>query len=77
MTIVYKLYHIYNRGSDGEGDDDEETKLIGIYSTKEKAEAAILRVKDKPGFRDYPDGFEIFEHTLDRDGWVDGFTTVW
>lgn len=69
--IVYKLYHIRTRP---DGEDDE--KLIGIYTTEEKAKAAIERVKGAPGFRDYPDGFEIFEHRLDEDGWVEGFISA-
>lgn len=66
--IVYKLYHIREKE---DGNDDE--KLIGIYTTEEKAKAAIQRVIGKPGFRDHPDGFQIFDHLLDRDGWTEGF----
>ena len=66
--IVYKLYHIRTR-QDGEGDE----KLIGIYTTREKAEAAIQRVVGMPGFRDFPNDFEISKHTLDEDGWREGF----
>ena len=47
--------------------------FLGVYRTHEDAEAAVLRVKDKPGFRDTPDGFEIFEHVLGRDGWTEGY----
>jgi hypothetical protein len=68
--IVYPLWHVYVRES-----GEEEQKLIGIYSTRANAEAAIERLKDKPGFKDYPQCFEIFEHTLDRDGWTEGFFT--
>ena len=38
-----------------------------------KATAAILRLRDQPGFRDWPGGFRIFHTPLDRDGWTDGF----
>lgn len=66
--IVYMLYHITKRV---EGGDDE--KLIGIYSTEENANAAVRRVRDMPGFKHAPEGFEIFEHVLDRDGWTEGY----
>jgi homoserine kinase type II len=56
-------------------DDIEENKLIGVYDSREKAQAAQARVCDKPGFRDYPDGFLIDEAVLNRDEWTDGFVT--
>jgi hypothetical protein len=37
----------------------EETKFIGLYSTRENANAAIRRLKCLPGFQDYPDGFFV------------------
>jgi len=66
--IVYQLYHIREKG---DGADDQ--KLIGIYTSRQNANAAISRVKDQPGFRDYPNGFQVFEHTLDQDDWTEGF----
>jgi hypothetical protein len=74
MTIVYPLYH--SRPLDDEEEEEEkEEKFIGIYSSKAQAEAAIERLKDKPGFRDFPDGFRIYEDELDRDCWTEGFLT--
>ena len=70
MTIVYLLYHIRD-----EDTDDEDVKMIGIYSSAELAEQAKERVQDKTGFVDFPEGFSIIEEVLDRDGWVDGFIT--
>ncbi len=68
---VFKLYHIRAKE---DGEDDE--KLIGIYSTRENAKAAIQRLSGLPGFRDYPTGFQIFEHVLDQDGWTEGFVSA-
>lgn len=67
---VYMLQHIYHT------EESEETKIIGIYSTKERALEAIERLKTKPGFIDYPEGFEVEIYILDRDEWEDGFVTV-
>jgi homoserine kinase type II len=47
--------------------------LLGLYATEAEARAAIERRKNKPGFMDYPDGFQIHERTLGVEGWVDGF----
>ena len=52
------------------GEDTE--LLIGVYRTEEAAKAAIGRLRDQPGFRDYPQGFNIYENTLDKDSWTEG-----
>jgi len=67
MDSVFLLWHV----REAEGDEDE--LLIGVYSTEEEAKAAIERLKGKPGFVDYPGGFQIHPHTLNRDGWTEGF----
>jgi hypothetical protein len=70
-TTVWLAWH--ERESDG----CREFKLIGVFSTREAAEAAIDARRAKPGFVDYPDGFEIGAHVVDRDAaWIDGFITV-
>jgi len=70
-VIVYKLYHVRTRP-----DGVEDEKLIGIYTTEQKAKEAIQRAIGLPGFRDFPDGFKILEHLLDRDSWLEGFITA-
>ena len=70
MQKVYYLYHILY-----EDTDDEEAKIIGIYSSYKKAELAMERMKNKPGFINFPDNFQIIEDVLNRDGWVDGFVS--
>jgi hypothetical protein len=49
--------------------------LIGVYASDADASAAINRVKDQPGFRDYPDGFEIHPYEIGKDHWTEGFVT--
>ena len=72
---VYVLWHVHTLEDDYCEHDDE--KLIGIYSTKEKAETAIEGHKDLEGFRDCPsECFEIDEYEVDQTGWTEGFTTV-
>lgn len=70
MQKVYFLYHVLY-----EDTDDEEVKVIGIYSSRKKAKLAKERMKKKIGFIDFPDDFQIVEDVLNRDGWVDGFVT--
>jgi hypothetical protein len=68
MDSVVLLWHVREVP---DGDDDE--KLIGVYRTEDDARAAIDRLKDKPGFRDLPAGFQCHTYQLNRDGWTEGF----
>ncbi|MCZ4244803.1 DUF7336 domain-containing protein [Pedobacter punctiformis] len=70
MRTVFILHHSYELGG------CNETKLIGAYSTKEQAELAITRLKDKNGFKYRPEAFEISEYELDQDNWTEGFSTI-
>ena len=55
--------------------DDEDAKLIGVYSSESAAQKAIKRLRRQPGFRDFPDGFCIDRYRIDEDSWAEGF--VW
>ena len=73
---LYILWHVHALAFDDYGEHDEE-KLIGVYSSSEKAKEAIQSHKNLEGFRDLPlTCFEIHETELDRSSWNDGFTTV-
>lgn len=67
MNSVFILWHSH----EVKGSTDD--KLIGVYWTRQDAEAAALRLQDKPGFRDTRDGFEMHEYILGRDGWTEGY----
>jgi hypothetical protein len=68
-TKIYPLRHEY------ELDDGEiESKGLGTYSSREKAQEAIERYRILPGFKDRPDDFVIYESILDRDeAWTEGY----
>jgi hypothetical protein len=66
-----KVWLLWFEQERDEGDDTE--LLIGVYRTEEAALAAIVRLKDQPGFRDFPEGFKAYESILDQDGWTEGF----
>ena len=70
MTSVFVVQHIAR-----EGQPDEDVKFIGAYFSREQAVAATNRLRELPGFRDYPDGFHIDEYSLDKDYWAEGFVT--
>ena len=70
MDTVYDLWFVR------EYEHREDTELhIGIYASEADALAVIETLKDKPGFRDYPEGFEINATKLGLTGWQDGFVT--
>jgi hypothetical protein len=71
MTTVYVLHHVVR-----EFEDDDDAKLIGVYSTEDEAGAAVTRLADQPGFREHPDGFQIDPYPLNKDHWAEGFVTV-
>jgi hypothetical protein len=68
MDSAFILFHV--RKDDEHGDD---SKIVGIYRSGEAAQAAILRVADKPGFRDNPGGFMVDRYEMDKDHWTEGF----
>jgi hypothetical protein len=58
-------------------DGDEDVKLIGVYSSRAAAKAAIARLREKPGFSEYPDDFDLDPYELDVDHWTEGFGIPW
>lgn len=71
MAVVYDLW--FTREHEGR----EDTELhIGIYGARADAEAAIDTLKAKPGFCDYPEGFEAHEVELGHTGCRYGFVTT-
>jgi len=66
---IFILWHVYECG-------EEDAKLIGVYSSETKAEAAKARTAKLPGFCGHPDDFLIDKHTVDEDHWKEGFITI-
>jgi len=65
---VYMLWHSYVKES-----GVEDVKLVGVYSSEERAKEGLKQVRSQPGFRDHPEGFEIDGMRLDLTGWSGGF----
>jgi hypothetical protein len=70
MITVFILQHEY------EWCGRDEVKFIGVYATHDDAQAAIRRLCDQVGFKDWPDGFSIDEYELGVDHWTEGFVTM-
>ena len=69
MQKVCELHHTRDKGT-----ADENDKKISTYDSYQLAKDAINRIKDKPGFIDYPNDFYIDEYIIDKDYWTDGFS---
>ena len=48
-------------------------KIVGLFTTAEKAKAAITALRDKPGFNQWPGGWRIFSTDIDKVNWKEGF----
>jgi len=71
LKKVYVLQHVHSLE-----DGAEDVKFVGVYSSREKAQAAITRRGQAPGFSDALAGFHIDEYELDKDQWVEGYSTL-
>ena len=68
---IFLLQHVHEMPG-----GDEDTKLIGVYASRQLAEAARKRARQLPGFRESPEGFTIDRYELNKDHWAEGFVTV-
>ena len=55
--------------------DEEEWRIIGIYSRRADAEKQKELSRFLPGFQDEPDCFEISPLVVDENAWEGGFFT--
>lgn len=65
---VYLLWFVAK-----EDEENDNGLLIGVHRSETSAKPAIERLRSKPGFVEYPEGFQIHPRELDQDGWSEGF----
>ncbi|MCF2527011.1 hypothetical protein [Yinghuangia soli] len=56
-----------------DGQDGDDVKLLGVYSSRAQAEARVARARLLPGFAAEPECFVIGAYAVDRDEWTTGF----
>ena len=54
--------------------DNEDVKILGVFSSIKKARASIIAAMGKPGFSSYPEGFQIHETEPDKVNWPCGLS---
>lgn len=75
MNKVYLLQHSYHYG---ENNEYEETKIIGIFDSKNKAQDKIKEYIKLPWFKDFTEVcFSIDEYHLNVGEWSEGFAEWW
>ncbi len=67
---VFVVQHVHSKG-----EDEEDVKMIGIYSSLTLANEAIERLNLQPGFKENSDGFHVDAYRINKDHWVEGFVT--
>ncbi|GAA0228599.1 hypothetical protein GCM10010492_28680 [Saccharothrix mutabilis subsp. mutabilis] len=87
---VFLLWHVRHArypdgtadhfGDDGElvwdEEDGDDVKVLGVYSTEQRARERIERARKTPGFAEEPDCFHISRYAVDEDRWEEGFITI-
>ncbi len=71
MTDVFLVQHVRS-----EGEDDEDVKIIGIFSNRKNAGAAVEKMKTAPGFCETPNGFSVDRYPLNELNWSEGFVDL-
>ena len=67
MSRVYAMWHRY---VDEFGAEQEF--YIGVFSSEERARRVAMQLRQQPGFRSHPDGFQILVCTIDEPVRSDG-----
>ena len=65
---IYELIHVH--GAEMLSDDRfhyGEMSILGYFTSREMVASSIERYRHIAGFRDYPNGFTVFEHEIEGD----------
>jgi hypothetical protein len=64
---VFIVQHEYERNG------CDHFKHIGVFFNRDEAETAVDKLRNLPGFKSWPNGFEISEVIVGEYGWKEGF----
>lgn len=70
MSSVFILHHTYGNS------ESESYKILGVFSTKTKANSEISKYLELPGFKESPNGFTVTEYALDEPHWCGEVTVL-
>lgn len=67
LSKVFIVQHEYEKNG------CDHLKHIGVFFTRDEAESAVDKLSALPGFKSWPNGFEISEAIVGEYGWKEGF----
>ena len=73
-SVMRTAFVLHHTREDEDGYDND--KLIGVYSSQERAERVIESYKGLPGFAEHPEGFSTSAYEIDKDHWTEGFVDL-
>lgn len=68
MKKIFVGQHVRKKDS-----DNENVKMIGVFTTQKAADASIRKLGIQLGFKEHLDGFSVDEYELDKTEWREGF----
>ena len=68
---VYLVQHSYELN-----EGENETKIIGVFSSLKKAQLIINKYRTIKGFKRYQNEFHVDKYRLNENWWKDGFITI-
>ncbi len=71
LTKVYFIYYVYEFK-----DGHDYVKLLGAFSSREKAKEALLNIKKNPALKKHKKFFIIDVDKINFLGWTEGYITV-
>ncbi len=71
MEKVYLVLHTSDVNQ-----EYEDVKMIGVFSSRNRADQVITDLKTKPGFEEAKRGFTVEELEVDAVEWKDGYVIV-
>lgn len=72
LKKVYFLYYVYEFE-----DGHDDVRLLGVFSSKEKASTALQNIKKNPDCKKIKNLFSILQIIIDRLGWTEGYVRVY
>ena len=54
----------------------DDAKLLGLYSTQDKANVRVEQARTLPGFQEEPECFLVDRYEVDVDGWTTGYVRM-
>ncbi len=71
LRKLFLLYYVYEFE-----DGHEDVKIIGAFSSKEQAKIGLSNIKKIPELKEAKKYFIIYENSINRLSWEEGFVTV-